>query len=257
MPVSSNKLWKEFNTDTPWKDEGGDPFKPPALTSTVNSSSKSSSKSGGWARCYDTHPPYPVAEGIVIYGGSCINPKVKDAVVYGGFDGGMSFQKPGYPWNPPQAGPVEFLFRIHDRDVPENLDEFKKMIAWLAEQLLAGKKVHLGCIGGHGRTGLVLSALRKHMTGDEDAITHVRTYYCKKAVETAKQVNWLHQHFGIKKVEATKADYVSSGKGKQQSFGFGGGKPLKYHSYGNDELTPPLSTGKPLVTANSIWGKDD
>jgi hypothetical protein len=215
------------------------------------SSSKKSSKDSYVPRCYETHPAYPVTEQHVIYGGACSWPVVSDADVYGGFDSSMHPKAGVYPWSD-KTGPVEFLFRIVDGSVPDDVNEFSKMIDWLSEQLLAGKKVHIGCIGGHGRTGLVLAALRKHMTGDEDAITHVRKNYCKKAVESQKQIDWLNKHFGIKK------EGVAPSKtwgGTQGSFSHGSSSQ-KYHSYGQTTAGKHETTGNPLNMASSIWGDD-
>ena len=202
-------------------------------------------KSYKTGRCFETHPPYEVAPGIKIYGGYCGNPIVTNADVYIGFDGCMKIDTP-FPWNDTKETAVQVFFRITDRQPPSNLTEFKKMIAWTAEQLKAGKLIHAGCIGGHGRTGLFLAALHKHMTGDEDAITHVRTNYCKKAVESTSQVNWLHDHFGIKKVEGSKASHYSGSGYSKNSLGLVGGS--KGGSYSN-----MTSTGLPQNPEVSIW----
>ena len=86
----------------------------------------------------------------------------------------------------------------------------QQLITWTVDQLHAGHKVHAGCIGGHGRTGLFLAALYAHMTGEADAIAHVRKHYCEKAVETKKQVDFLVKHFGVKEADPIKFSY--SGK---------------------------------------------
>jgi hypothetical protein len=248
--------------DEPWND---DPFQPPTILDFDKAKAEKSGKSGkGWKssqpRCYESHPAYPVAEGVVIYGGACSYPIVKDADIYGGFDGySMHMQSGHYPWQKDE-GPIEFLFRIPDMGVPgtpSEVEQFKNMITWLAEQLIAGKKVHVGCIGGHGRTGMVLSALRKHMAGDENATQHVRDNYCKKAVESTAQVEFLFKHFGIAKVTPTKSyTSSSSSKGSQSSFGFAG---TSSSSYGGNakHVDPPETTGKPMNMAASLWGVDE
>lgn len=233
----------------------------------------SSAPSTGWApRCYETHPPYEIAPGIVIYGGSCISPIVHDADVYVGFDAGMKFKAGGYPWNQ-QKGPVEFLFRIADMQTPVDEVEFAKMITWLDQQLIAGKKIHMGCIGGHGRTGLVLAALRKHMTGDVDATQHVRDNYCKKVVESKTQVDWLKKHWGINPVEPTKKYTYGGGSnssstpksGSKQGnmqftdysdgfLDFGRPKDTTKHHADNWDKLQTTTTGMPLHSTSSIWG---
>jgi hypothetical protein len=168
-------------------------------------------------RCYLTHPPLKLpGTDLVIYGGSCVDPAVKDADVYIGFDGGMKFTKRGYPWN----NGTEFLFRIPDMGTPTNQTEFGKLVDWTKTQLEAGKKVHCGCMGGHGRTGMFLAALVSRF-GEKDAITYVRKNYCKKAVESTEQVKYLKAQFGIAAAEPTKgASYWSSkSTGKKGSKG--------------------------------------
>ena len=132
--------------------------------------------SGTGTRCYHSHKPLKLPGGdLVIYGGSCITPAVKDAGVYIGFDYGMTFSGKQYPWR----GSYEFLFEIRDMRAPADAGEFKKLVAWTVEQLQAGKKVHAGCIGGHGRTGTFLSALVATL-GEKDATEFVRTHYSRR-----------------------------------------------------------------------------
>jgi hypothetical protein len=160
-------------------------------------------KGGAPKRCYETHPALDLGGDLKVYGGSCITPSVPDADIYIGFDSGMRLTPDSFPWNP--GGKIEVLFYVADGAAPRNVTEFKKMVVWAAEQIRAGKKLHAGCIGGHGRTGTFLAALVRYMIGTEDAITYVRENYCHRAVESAEQVNFLHEHYGIKKIGGSKA----------------------------------------------------
>lgn len=264
---SGNLIWEENATgefdDEPWSDglpglpdmKGGTmPTSSTAMTLIEGTKAKASSSSSWKPSCYETHPPYPVTDTLVIYGGSCGYPKVKDADIYIGFDGSMKLHGKSFPWHKNEGGPIEVYFKIWDGDSPDDKEEFRNMVVWTAEQLLAGKKVHAGCIGGHGRTGMFLAALRKHMTGDENATQHVRDHYCKKAVERQKQIDFLFKDWGIAKVAPSKTDTgwgkgSSKGSGSQKSFGFSGG------SSGHDHRPKPKSTGNPLNPAASIWGE--
>lgn len=143
--------------------------------------------------CHHSHPPYPVAEGFVIYGGSGIDPHVKDCDVYVSFDAGRYPKKKSWPWEQGE----DFVFEIKNYGVPNDPMAFRQLVGWLAEQVKSGRKVHVGCMAGHGRTGMVLAALRQYMTGDKDAIQHVRANYCDQVVETDQQVKWLMQHWGV------------------------------------------------------------
>ena len=162
----------------------------------------------GGERCYHKHPPLklPGTE-LLIYGGSCSAPVVKDADIYIGFDESMRFTERSYPW---KQG-FEFLFKIRDMSVPEKPEEFKKLVGWVKAQVEGGKKVHCGCIGGHGRTGTFLAALCSEF-GEKDAISYVRKNYCQKAVESNSQVAFLAEHFGITKVDGYKTGATYSGK---------------------------------------------
>lgn len=55
------------------------------------------------------------------------------------------------------------------------------------------KVIEVGCLGGHGRTGTLLSALVMLAEGrwPIESIKEVRKRYCEKAVETASQVGLL------------------------------------------------------------------
>lgn len=178
------------------------------------------------ARCYESHPPLKLGGDMVIYGGSCTRPVVKDADVYIGFDLSMASGL-AYPWD----GGIEVMFPITDMAAPKDPTAFRKLVEWACSQLHAGRKVHVGCIGGHGRTGTMLAALASVMLGEKDAIIYVRENYCVKAVESQAQINFLHDQFGITKVKPTK-DYSVPDYGKR---------------YEPREL-PPWSSSRPANT---------
>lgn len=155
---------------------------------------------GSFKKCYEDHPKILMGGGAFI-GGSCSHPVVENADVYIGFDHGMMPRK-FLPWDEKQ--PVQIFYPITDMSVPQNAETFKKLVQWTVEQLAAGKTVHAGCIGGHGRTGMFLAAVYRVVKDDVDAIEKVRNLYCKKAVESDAQVRFLNEHFGITKVQGYK-----------------------------------------------------
>lgn len=160
-------------------------------------------------RCYESHPTIEIGGGEVL-GASCLYPQ-EGHDIYIGFDRGMQRLGLEYPWEEKSESRIEFLFKISDMCAPKSPKDFKLMIEWITQQLELGKKVHMGCIGGHGRTGMVMSALVRTICDIEDSTTWVRENYCKKAVESDSQVNFLHKHFGVTKTKATKGSF-SSGK---------------------------------------------
>lgn len=176
---------------------------------TVPTGTSSGWKSTVAEKCHVKHPTLQLGNGTLV-GASCNNPR-PGFDVYVGFDWGQKSLNMHQPWKP-DTHPVvvEGKFEIADMGVPQSKEDFDALIAWLAQQLEDGKNVHIGCIGGHGRTGLVMSALIRYMTGEEDAIQWVRDNHCTKAVESDKQVDWLHKHYGIKKQKATKSSWTPS-----------------------------------------------
>jgi len=195
-------------------------------------------------RCYESHAPLAIGD-YKIYGGSCSRPIVKDADIYVGFDHSMSFSGGNYPW----TEGTEFLYHITDMAAPKDADSFMKLIEYLKQCLCIGKKVHIGCIGGHGRTGTVLAALVSHMTGEKHATDYVRKHYCKKAVESKSQIAFLKDHFGITPAKPTKEYAASTWKQPRTS----------------DDFYTPKAKGRVLqadkkefiispMGANDIWG---
>lgn len=168
--------------------------------------------------CWHTHPVFNIPVGDKVYpilGGSATQVTIKegDVDVFVGLDSSMPRTELGLPW---KKG-LEVYFHITDMEAPKDPVEFAKLIGFLEDCLLDNKIVFVGCIGGHGRTGTVLAALVKKMSGIEDSITYVRTHYCAKAVETVGQVNFLNTHWGIKKVEGSKV-HLKGGSYKGGSY---------------------------------------
>lgn len=212
-------------------------------------------------RCYEDHPPLPIGE-FKIYGGSCGHPVVKDADIYVGFDMSMAITEMKYPWVPGES----FYFPIADQCAPKNPVLFAQLIDWLALQLTATKKIHLGCIGGHGRTGTVLAALVAKMLPDEpDAIGYVRKHYCSKAVESQAQIDFLVKHFKVATAEPRKMSWstppkVSKGtsvNGNGQvdtTYAFSPKPPAAIKGAGFHVLPGDVGKGSPTPSSSAVWG---
>lgn len=158
------------------------------------------------ASCFHSHPPLSIPNtGLVIHGGSCLDPAVLDADLYVGFDSGMRFTQRHWPWKPGN----EVRFTVPDMGAPSNPSDYMDLLKYTRERLDAGDKVHCGCIGGHGRTGMFFAALVAQ-NGEPDAITYVRDHYCKRVVESDAQVDFLHKHFGVKRVSGSKQQAYTS-----------------------------------------------
>lgn len=154
------------------------------------------------SKCFESHTALEVGA-YKIYGGSCHTPAVK-ADLYLALD--HTSLGDSQPWD---VGPLRVSYRIQDQQAPKNTEKFKEMLRWICNQLQKGKKLHVGCIGGHGRTGLVLSALVATLTKNENPILYVRKNYCSKAVESEEQVDFLVKHFGVPPAPAVKNKYTN------------------------------------------------
>ncbi|QIN95304.1 thymidylate synthase [Stenotrophomonas phage vB_SmaS_DLP_3] len=205
---------------------------------------------GNYRRCYEDHPVIEFDNGEgkpvgILAGGNCGHPIHKDADVYIGLDWCFRRQHgANYPWEPEsKSGVIEFEYSISDGRAPSDTASAVKMIDWICNQLQAGKKVHVGCIGGHGRTGMILSAVVAKMCAMEDAITWVRKNYCKKAVESREQVEWLAKNFGIKKVS-----------GSKEGISHGGGTARNSISSHNNRYDPDKFPGKTSSSSGGYAG---
>lgn len=204
---------------------------------------------GKLGKCCETHKPLKIivdGKEYLIYGGSCSAPIIHDADIYIGFEKYMYETKQSYPWN----GGASFCFYIQDRGVPTSIEDTKNLLVYLATNLINGKKIHIGCIGGHGRTGTILAALVTYMTGNVDSIEYVRANYCAKAVESQLQIEWLHSNFGITKSKALKLDYITPVKSSGSTFkGFASNKK----EVGSKGFYL-LDTVRPVKVKGSVWG---
>lgn len=149
--------------------------------------------------CHESHPTLQIP-GVpgTIRGGSARRSKT-------GFDTYINLDAEGEgavaPWRL-KPGIVSAKFGIINNHAPRDAKAFKVFVEWLCTQVRSGRHVHIGCIGGHGRTGLVLSAMYVTLTGDTSAIQWVRANHCAKAVESEAQVQFLVEHFGCKPAPA-------------------------------------------------------
>jgi protein-tyrosine phosphatase len=79
-----------------------------------------------------------------------------------------------------------------DGSVPRDQEAARRLIREAFAAAREGRRVEVGCIAGHGRTGTVLACMAI-VAGvpAERAIEWVRDNYCEKAVETGPQERWI------------------------------------------------------------------
>jgi hypothetical protein len=228
---------------------GNEPNKPlcPRKGNAVPAAKSAPAKK--YEACHVTHPVLKFGK-LEIHGGSCNSPKVKGCDVYIGFDSGMQMTMASMPWKRETKGHVEEVYyHVADMTAPRHPKEFKALVEWTLEQMKAGKKVHAGCIGGHGRTGTFFAALAATQTEVpvEDAIQFVRDNYCAKAVECDDQIKFLKKHFGVEtKVKGSKS-WTGSSKGSKK-------KISSWASRWQDE-DDDFDVIKPEHGPNNVWGR--
>lgn len=211
--------------------------------------------SGGqtsWGRsgCHEGHPELKLGNGVLL-GASGYYPRE-------GFDVYVDLTAPGVgqtslPWETP----VRIDFKISDQSVPKEVGRFKKLVTYLCTQLQDGRRVHVGCMGGHGRTGLVLSAVYKELTGDKDAIQWVRKNHCDRAVESEKQIAFLVKHYGVSDAEPAKR-WGGLSFGSSNSDPWAGGTSLSLEEYmrstGSAKPTPKPGAFQPnKKSVKCVW----
>lgn len=172
---------------------GSDPFGGQFSGELFSSSTRST------PMCHTKHPELKLGNGVLV-GGSGYYPRP-------GFDvyvdlAADSIGMESLPWE--TATEVRINFKISDMCAPTQVGRFKKLVTYLCTQLQDGKRVHVGCFGGHGRTGMLVAAIYKELTGDEDAIQWAREHHCHKAVESHTQVEFLVKEYGTSSAPATK-----------------------------------------------------
>lgn len=136
-----------------------------------------------------------------IYGGSCLAPTSEALSTANYF---IALDEQGLANRLPNV-PLHLFYPIEDGKSPAHPEEFHKMIDDLCLLLQRNLILHIGCVGSHGRTGLVMAAIVQKMSKplldriNISAIDYVRNLYCVEAVETEEQEQFLIKHCGVKK----------------------------------------------------------
>jgi hypothetical protein len=73
------------------------------------------------------------------------------------------------------------FFPIEDRKIPKDDKTLDKILEVMYTYLTAGKRVHISCIGGHGRTGTIIGCfLGKYCKDITNPVEWIRKQYCKR-----------------------------------------------------------------------------
>lgn len=150
---------------------------------TSKSNNKPLPLAGGWTgtyqKCRHYQQPVTMPDGTIFYASSSTYDRkgapIPDLGLY--LDG---------CWKPDT---IAYHVGCPDRNVPIPT---VPQVLWMANHALTlareGKRVEVGCIGGHGRTGLMLAVLATIIQPDiADAVKYVRENYCPHAIESDLQ----------------------------------------------------------------------
>lgn len=207
--------------------------------------------------CTAYHPPLPLkVDGLAteIYGSSCINPNIDDADIYVSFDTMAKHFDWEQPWE--ESNRVHIRYMIRDGSVPDNQKQFDACLDYVIEALADGKKIHAGCIGGHGRTGLFLAAVAQKTMGSIlaqegiSAIDYVRDTYCNNAVETFKQVLYLYGVYDIDPPMAQEKRIMEFATKFEEEMGVDFRTVMKNTEY--SKMQPTISEVERLISASYI-----
>lgn len=82
---------------------------------------------------------------------------------------------------------------VHDFSIPNGREAERIWINAAVAGIraaLRGRMVYVGCLGGVGRTGMMLATMAK-ISGCSDPVTHIREQYNGHAVETLEQMKFI------------------------------------------------------------------
>jgi hypothetical protein len=132
-------------------------------------------------RCTHYQSPVVLPDGTVIYASGQhhdrMNDPIPDIAVY--LDGS---------WTPDT---IAYHIGWHDYGLPTmTADKVLLIASQVLRMARNGKRLEVGCIGGHGRTGTflaILAMLSKSSLTPGNAIAYVRKQHCHKAIESSSQ----------------------------------------------------------------------
>jgi len=96
--------------------------------------------------------------------------------------------------NYPMDIPVLYV-PVEDYGAP-TVEDMDLIIKFIEYHTSRDKEVVVSCIGGHGRTGTVLSVWAG-LNGIENPIEYIRKHYCKCAVESKEQEEFVEEYLKL------------------------------------------------------------
>ena len=116
--------------------------------------------------------------------------------------GGPYYSKPSHLKGVKMAAeinmPCDISIPTRDFSVPDEKD-FKLGVLGTLALLSSHKEVYVGCMGGIGRTGLLMAGVVKVLAPRQDSVKYVREHYIPHAVETEEQQRYI-KNFDVEKL---------------------------------------------------------
>lgn len=179
--------------------------------------------------CHKGNVPIFEKDGVTILGGGSFHdaePKEVDIVldlannVPSSWE---SFIPDGWKSKSLTWGPTVIYLTIKDHNAPSKITKEFWAALWEDLKTQAPCRVLVMCLGGHGRTGLVLTCLMmaaKFDVGDINPIRWLRDHYCEKIIESQVQLEYVGDMWDIA-VKRTTTSYTPpyhSGGGYSKSY---------------------------------------
>jgi hypothetical protein len=155
-------------------------------------------------------------DGVSIYAGGHTREAEPDVVnVVIDLDNNVRSWKNGLPtsWKSTKLVPLVLSMPIVDYSAPWGASKEFWLSLWDDLKSIAPCSVLVMCMGGHGRTGLVVTCLMMAAELDvkkENPILWLRKKYCDKAVESQKQLIYLNQLWDIPVILESKPPYTNN-----------------------------------------------
>ena len=185
----------------------------PSLASTYHhSNAYSYGNYGSWSTCEHWRDEVKLGEYTVYVSASSDKSSSKDTDIvpdYGFYFSTISWthKLTITPDFPSELIPIAFKYPCvfydwTDYGVPRS-PYILQLVKAAAELIREGKKLDIGCMGGHGRTGTFVALLAVELLGAKaaEAIGMVRDNHCKEAIETYSQRAFIYGFAGEKAPE--------------------------------------------------------
>jgi hypothetical protein len=155
--------------------------------------------------CTHWREPFDLLDGVTVFASAWFDRPSRHRVdmdwahigfyLDGSWASAVLVSSPGF--RPPFVPRVRTQIVIYpwpDLGIPRDPRRFKRALKWVLEQASRGRRVEVGCAGGHGRTGTTLAGLLVLQgMAPREAVRRVRRSYCDEAIESKEQASMIRR----------------------------------------------------------------